>query len=199
MQRGKAALSVLAGIVALGIVAYRSPSVEGESARATVPTQIMTVQAPPDVPEAVTPAQGTTVADTSAVSASAGEARRTTRKSKAPSAPPGYRYWKTVRAKVTAYEPSARCCGEYANGRTSIGQSAWIMDGVAADPRAIPYGTYCVVPGVGGKTVDDTGGAMRDSWRAKGRYHIDVRMPYYSQAKRWGVKYLDIQLYKKVK
>ncbi len=73
------------------------------------------------------------------------------------------------------------------------------MDGVAADPRAIPYGTYCVVPGVGGKTVDDTGGAMRQSWRSNGRYHIDVRVPYYGQAKRWGVKYLDVKLYKKIR
>lgn len=199
MQKGKAALSVLAGIVALGIVAYRSPSVEGESARATVPTQIMIAQAPPDTPQPAVSAQGATVIGVPAAD-SPSQTKRVTRKSKSSSAaPPGYRYWKTVRAKVTAYEPSARCCGQYANGRTSIGQNAWVMDGVAADPRAIPYGTYCVVPGVGGRTVDDTGGAMRQSWRSNGRYHIDVRVPYYGQAKRWGVKYLDVKLYKKIK
>jgi len=198
MHKGKAALSVLAGIVALGIVAYRSPSVEGESARATVPTQIMIAQALPDAPQVSAVVQDATAANVSSADSSS-RTNRATRKSKAAAAPTGYRYWKTVRAKVTAYEPSARCCGPYANGRTSIGQNAWVMDGVAADPIAIPYGTYCLVPGVGGKTVDDTGSAMRESWRSNGRYHIDVRVPYYSQAKRWGVKYLDVKLYKKIK
>ncbi|MBI5366431.1 MAG: 3D domain-containing protein [Planctomycetes bacterium] len=111
--------------------------------------------------------------------------------------PPGYEYWRTVTAKVTAYDPSYRCCGDSADGRTSIMDDAWIMDGVAVDPRAIPYRTLLLVPGVGFREADDTGSAMRQSWERESVYHIDVRMPYFEQAREWGVKYLQIKLYRK--
>ncbi|MBI3270792.1 MAG: 3D domain-containing protein [Planctomycetes bacterium] len=111
--------------------------------------------------------------------------------------PPGYEYWKTVPAKVTAYDPSYRCCGEFADGRTSLMDDAWVMDGVAVDPRAIPYRTLLFVPGVGLREADDTGIAMRQSWERQGVYHVDVRMPYFEQARAWGVKYLQVKLYRK--
>ncbi len=110
--------------------------------------------------------------------------------------PDGYVYWKTVKARVTAYEPSKRCCGRFADGRTSTGRNAWKMDGCAAYPGAVPYGSLVHIPGVGFRKVDDTGPAMKRSW-AKGRYHIDVRMKYYYQARRWGSKTMDVKLYRK--
>ena len=110
--------------------------------------------------------------------------------------PDGYVYWKTINARVTAYEPSRRSCGRFADGKRSTGKSAWKMNGCAAYPRAVPYGTLVHIPGVGFRKVDDTGPAMRRSW-AKGRYHIDVRMKYFYQARRWGRQNLDIKLYRK--
>ena len=110
--------------------------------------------------------------------------------------PEGYVLWKTVSARVTAYEPSRRSCGRFADGKTSLGGNAWKLNGVAACPKAIPYGTLVHIPGVGFRTVDDTGGQMRKSWR-RGIYHVDLRMTYIYQARRWGNRHLTIKLYKK--
>ena len=112
------------------------------------------------------------------------------------SIPDGYTYWKTIRARVTAYEPSWRSCGRFADGKTSIGDDAWRQDGVAADPSVIPYGTLVSIPKVGFRKVDDTGSGMRRS-TSKGIYHIDLRMKYYYQARKWGNQYLDVKLYRK--
>lgn len=105
-------------------------------------------------------------------------------------------FWKTILAKVTAYTPDFRSCGRFADGRTSIGHNAWNMDGVAADPRAVPYGTLIYIPGVGYKEVDDTGSAMKKSW-SRGIYHFDLRMAYNWNARRWGVKWLRVTLYRR--
>ena len=108
--------------------------------------------------------------------------------------PGGYVFWKTVRARVTAYDPSERCCGDSADGFTSLNDNAWVMDGAAVDPRAIPYRSVLEIPGIGLREADDTGSAMAHSWDA-GEYHVDVRMAYYYEAKLWGVKYLDVKVY----
>jgi len=114
------------------------------------------------------------------------------------SAPRGYVRYRTVRATVTAYEPSYRCCGRFADGRTSTGRNAWRTRGCAVAPRAIPYGTMIYIPGVGYLEADDTGQAMRRSWR-KRVYHIDIRMKNYGSARRWGRQRLKVVLYKKAK
>lgn len=111
--------------------------------------------------------------------------------------PEGYVYWKTVTARVTAYEPSSRCCGTSADGRTALMDNAWQMDGVAVDPRAIPYRTLCYVPGVGLREADDTGVAMKKSWNREGVYHVDVRMKFFYQARNWGLQVLQVPLFRK--
>lgn len=113
-----------------------------------------------------------------------------------PSAPDGYELWRSVDAKLTAYEPTSKSCGIYANGKTSIGQNAWNMDGVAVDPRVIPYGTKIWIPGVGFREADDTGSAMRQSWSHQRQVHIDIRMPYYYQAREWGVQHRTVYLFR---
>jgi 3D (Asp-Asp-Asp) domain-containing protein len=216
MLNAKTALPVLAAVVVFGIAASQSLFVEGDtSAGAAVPgvhpTTEMALGASDGAPDVLSdvafaeapmpllvPAVPAVKAKLSAPSAPRKSSSRA-RSSSSSGAPKGYVYWKTVKAKVTAYEPSKVSCGASADGKTSIGQSAWIMDGVATDPRAIPYGTYCMVPGVGGRVVDDTGSAMRSSWRKRGQYHVDVRVRTVSEARRWGVKYLDVKLYKPAK
>lgn len=113
-----------------------------------------------------------------------------------PSAPDGYEYWKTIDAKVTAYEPSEVSCGDYADGLTSLGDNAYVFDGVAADPKAIPYRTKVFISGKGFKEVDDTGIAMRRSWK-KGKYHIDLRLSNVTDALNFGVQNKKIHLYRK--
>ena len=94
---------------------------------------------------------------------------------------------------VTAYCPCKKCCGKRANGITSIGDNAYQCDGVAADPRAIPYRTKLKLPYAGVKEVDDTGGDMRKSWK-KGIYHIDLRFKEHQDALDWGVKWLNVEI-----
>lgn len=112
-----------------------------------------------------------------------------------PAAPEGFVYWKTVKARVTAYDPTGCCCGHSADGRTSTGDDAWVMDGVAADPQAIPYRTRVFVPEAGWREVDDTGSAMREAWQ-KGRVLVDLRVRRHAEARRWGVRQSDLHLYR---
>ncbi len=109
-----------------------------------------------------------------------------------------YRFKGQVIAKVTAYEPSKRSCGKFADGKTSIMKNAYDLTGIAADPTVLPYGTVVYIPEVGYKTVDDTGIAMKKSWRQKKELHIDLRFLTVKAAVEWGVKYKKIEIYEKI-
>ena len=102
--------------------------------------------------------------------------------------------YRSMRALVTAYCPCYRCCGNFADGVTSTGTSAW-RAGAAADPRRMPYGTRIFVPGYGLAVVDDTGGAMRQSHVRRNELHLDMRMTYHYEARQWGRQYLFIRAY----
>lgn len=101
--------------------------------------------------------------------------------------------YETIVAKVTAYCPCARCCGSFANGRTSTKTNAW-RPGIASDPSVIPYGTEITVPGYGTAKVDDTGSAMRKSWRNESIIHLDIRFQYHWQARNWGTKIMRLKI-----
>lgn len=98
---------------------------------------------------------------------------------------------RVIRMLVTAYCPCKKCCGKYADGRTSTNKDAWGTDGIAADPKILPYNTKLVIPGVGIRVVDDTGGAMRQSTK-KRICHIDVRFHNHTDALEFGKKWLDV-------
>jgi 3D (Asp-Asp-Asp) domain-containing protein len=100
---------------------------------------------------------------------------------------------RTVEAIVTAYCPCRECCGPNARGITSTGQDARDLSGCAVDPKLIPYGCRVRIPGVGWRTADDTGGAMRKNGR-RGIVHIDVRMRTHKQALRFGVRRTTIRI-----
>jgi len=125
----------------------------------------------------------------------------------------GYWLW----AQVTAYCPCKICCGKTpddpAYGITSRQVNVLSGDpndayGIAADPRAIPYGTFVYIPGYwesiqNNKTfvptqlpyVDDTGGAMRQSWEQRGVIHLDVRYRTHKAARTWGVRMMQVFVY----
>ena len=111
--------------------------------------------------------------------------------------PAGYEYWKTVKVKLSAYCPCWRCCGRFADGRTSIGRNAWNADGCGVDPRIIPYYTMIRIPGAGLRMADDTGPAMRRS-RIRGITHIDVRMGSHWMARQWGVRWKSVEMYRRI-
>ena len=99
--------------------------------------------------------------------------------------------YKTVLVRVSAYDPCKRCTP--GKGITSTGGSAW-LDGAAADPKWLPYGTKITVPGYGTTTVDDTGAAMKKRRWKDGIPRLDVRMTYHWQARQWGVQYLEVKI-----
>jgi 3D (Asp-Asp-Asp) domain-containing protein len=84
--------------------------------------------------------------------------------------------WKALRVTTTAYVPVAEQCDSDPE-HTATGTLAQTTYGVAADPRALPYGTQLRIPGYGDVTVDDTGSRMVRSWRKKGLVHLDLRIP----------------------
>lgn len=94
---------------------------------------------------------------------------------------------------VTAYCPCEKCCGKYADGKTSIGRDAKKTLGVAADPKVLSYGTKLDIPGIGVLIIDDTGGAMRQSTK-KGICHIDIRFHDHKEALRFGRQWLDVKI-----
>lgn len=100
---------------------------------------------------------------------------------------------RVILMKVTAYCPCKKCCGDCTDGITSTGRNAWKTLGVAADPKLLPYGTKLEIPGVGLRTVDDAGGAMRQN-AEKGIYHIDLRMHSHPEAKKFGVRWLNVKI-----
>lgn len=84
--------------------------------------------------------------------------------------------WKAIRVTTTAYVPVPEQCNEDPE-HTATMTKAKLTYGIAADPRALPYGTVLRVPGYGQFSVDDTGGAMRQSWQ-RGVVHLDLRIPF---------------------
>lgn len=95
--------------------------------------------------------------------------------------------WKKIKVSTTAYTwvddgfDSGIGAGD---GITSIGKCAIKTYGVAADPKAIPYGSTVHVAGYGVYKVDDTGGAMRKSYR-KGEIRLDLRIPQKASNGQW--------------
>lgn len=95
-----------------------------------------------------------------------------------------------IRARVTAYCPCVKCCGKWADGKTSCGKDAWRTRGVAVDPKVIPYGSTVTIPGYGEFIADDTGSAMKRGSIPR----IDLRFYTHEEALQFGVKEMDINV-----
>ena len=107
-------------------------------------------------------------------------------------APPGYKFLFAENAAIiTAYTPTGEGLMGGVNpdgtpyeetGKTSTNFSATTnFDGVAVDPKIIPYGALIYIQGVGWKIADDTGARMRHTWRQHHRVHIDLRVKKITQ------------------
>ncbi|MEW6025706.1 MAG: 3D domain-containing protein [Planctomycetota bacterium] len=81
--------------------------------------------------------------------------------------------WKPVQARITHYSCNEKTERRW-KGRTSLNKSARNNDGVAVDPKIIPYGSIIHIPGIGTRIADDTGGKCRQYGR-KNQILIDVR------------------------
>ncbi len=99
-----------------------------------------------------------------------------------------------VNMRVTAYSPDEASCGSYADGFTASGYSVWTngMRLVAADPTVLPLGSILAVPGYNQNApvpVLDVGGAIKGN-------RLDVLFPTHEEALRWGVRHLDVTIYR---
>lgn len=99
----------------------------------------------------------------------------------------------TLRMKVTAYSPDEESCPGTADGITSSIHNVFTngMRLVAADSKVLPLGSIISVPGYdAGNIVPvlDRGGAI------KGK-RLDVLYATHEQARRWGVRTLDVVVY----
>lgn len=86
--------------------------------------------------------------------------------------------------KVTAYCACMQCCGK-TNGITASGTKATANRTIAA-PATFSFGSKVVINGVT-YTVEDRGGAIQGN-------RIDVYMDTHSQALKWGVRYLYVEV-----
>lgn len=107
-----------------------------------------------------------------------------------------FRYVRTLTLRVTAYAPDRRCCAPYDGKTTASGLPVSTNGGhlVAADTALIPLHYLVLVPGYANDTpvpVLDRGGAIKG-------HRLDVLLPSYSQAQKWGVRTLEIQVYQPV-
>lgn len=107
-----------------------------------------------------------------------------------------YKLVKTLRMRVTAYAPDAKCCWPYDGTTTASGLSVKTNRGrlVAADTRIVPMYALVSIPGYHDGTpvpVLDRGGAIKGS-------RLDVLLPTFEQAKNWGSRSLDVKIYELV-
>lgn len=86
--------------------------------------------------------------------------------------------------KVTAYCACMKCCGK-TNGITASGVKATANHTIAA-PRTFTFGTKVVIDGVT-YTVEDRGGAIQGN-------RIDIYMNSHSEALKWGVRYVEVEV-----
>jgi len=108
-----------------------------------------------------------------------------------------FRYLKTLTLRVTAYAPDPRCCYPYDGTTTASGLPVTTNGGrlVAADTSLIPLHYLVAVPGYAQDAavpVLDRGGAIKGN-------RLDVLLPTFDQAKKFGVHTVQVKIYQPVK
>ena len=86
--------------------------------------------------------------------------------------------------KITYYCACKQCCGK-TNGITASG--AKVQEGVtvAADTSKLPFGTKIYIKGIGWRTVQDTGGAIKGN-------RLDIFISSHNDPKPYNVQNLDV-------
>lgn len=87
-----------------------------------------------------------------------------------------------------AYCPCEKCCGQWSGGPTASGVMPEEGRTVAADWDVLPAGTEIYIDGIGWRTVEDTGGAIRGDT-------IDIFFESHEEAAAFGVQ--QVELYQK--
>lgn len=96
--------------------------------------------------------------------------------------------WQIVRMRVTGYCSCPKCCGKFSDGKTASKHRIHKGDVFVAADKCYGFGTEMVIPGYNQTQpvqVLDRGRAIKDN-------RLDVYFDSHQQAKKWGVKYLDV-------
>lgn len=96
--------------------------------------------------------------------------------------------WQTVRMRVTGYCACSKCCGKHSDGVTASNHRIRWGDTFVAADKFYSFGTEMVVPGYSNDrvvTVQDRGRVIKGN-------RLDLYFNTHGQAKKWGVKYLDV-------
>ena len=94
---------------------------------------------------------------------------------------------------VTAYCPDKTCCGSKACGLTASGKMA--KPGMVAC-NWLPFGTRVQIQGLGIFTVEDRGAKSLFGSKTNHIKHVDVFFKKHSDAKKFGKKYLVLDILK---
>lgn len=86
--------------------------------------------------------------------------------------------------KITYYCDCKQCCGK-TNGITASGIKAQEGVTVAADTSKLPFGTRIYIKGIGWRTVQDRGGAIKGN-------RLDIYISSHNNPKPYNVKNLDV-------
>lgn len=86
-----------------------------------------------------------------------------------------------------AYCPCETCCGQWSGGPTASGVMPEEGRTVAADWDVLPAGTEIYIDGIGWRTVEDTGGAIRGDT-------IDIFFESHEEAAAFGIQ--EVELYR---
>ena len=98
--------------------------------------------------------------------------------------------WRTIRMRVTAYCPCAKCCGKYADNITASGHRIQPGDVFVAADKRFPFGTIMIIDGYADSQpvkVLDRGGAIRGN-------KLDVFFHKHKEALKWGVRHINVKV-----
>jgi 3D (Asp-Asp-Asp) domain-containing protein len=98
--------------------------------------------------------------------------------------------WRNVRMRVTAYCACRRCCGRHSNGRTASNHRIRRGDVFVAADKMYRFGTEMAIPGYNNAKVVK----VLDRGRVIKGNRLDVFIPSHKRARKWGVRYLDVQV-----
>jgi 3D (Asp-Asp-Asp) domain-containing protein len=95
--------------------------------------------------------------------------------------------------KVTSYCSCKQCCGPNAKGITASGKK--VKQGMIAC-NWLPFGTKVSIEGLGTFTVEDRGAKSLFGSKKKHIKHIDVYLASHRDARKFGVKWLEVKILK---
>ena len=96
--------------------------------------------------------------------------------------------WQVVRMRVTGYCSCPKCCGKFSDGKTASCHKIHKGDVFVAADKYYKFGTEMIIPGYNQTQpvqVLDRGRVIKGN-------RLDLYFDSHQQAKKWGVKYLDV-------